>query len=113
MRRHLVLVTAACVTWVLAAHGQELPPVAPLPPVQPFAEWLAGVRSEALTRGIRPEILDAALADVAEPVEAILERDRTQAEFTLELDQYLKRRLTASLVRTAKANLTKSRTLLT
>jgi membrane-bound lytic murein transglycosylase B len=71
------------------------------------------VRSEALTRGIRPEIVEAALADVAEPVEAILERDRTQAEFTLELDQYLKRRLTPSLVRTAQANLTKSRTLLT
>ena len=113
MRRHLLLVAAACVSCVIAARVQELPPVAPLPPVQPFGEWLAGVRSEALTRGIRPEILDAALADVAEPVQTILERDRTQAEFTLELDQYLKRRLTASLVRTAQANLTKSRTLLT
>ncbi len=113
MRRHLLVVAAACVSCVIAVHVQELLPVAPLPPVQPFGEWLAEVRSEALTRGIRPEILEAALAEVVEPVDTILERDRTQAEFTLELDQYLKRRLTASLVRTAQANLTKSRTLLT
>ena len=112
MRRQLLGVAAACVCCVIAISAQELPPPDPIP-VQPFAEWLAALRAEALTRGIRTEVLDAALADVAEPVDAILERDRSQAEFTLELDQYLKRRLTPLLVRTAQARLTKSRTLLT
>jgi membrane-bound lytic murein transglycosylase B len=86
-----------------AAVGQEpavLAPVPPLPP--PFDVWLAELRAEAESRGIRAEILDRALAGVA-PVEQILERDRTQAEFTLDLDAYLKRRLTAPTVRTARA----------
>jgi membrane-bound lytic murein transglycosylase B len=113
MRRHLVMVAAACLSCVIAARVQELPAVAALPSAQPFAEWLAELRSEALARGIRPEVLDPALADVTEPVAAILERDRTQAEFTLELDQYLKRRLTPSLVRTAQTKFAGSRTLLT
>ena len=60
--------------------------------IQPFSEWLAAVRTEAESRGIRSEIIDRAFADV-EPVEQVLERDRTQAEFTLDLDAYLKRRL--------------------
>jgi membrane-bound lytic murein transglycosylase B len=63
-----------------------------------FAEWLAGLRAEALTRGIREEIVDAALADVAEPQPVILERDRAQAETVLSLEQYLSRRLTTKLM---------------
>jgi membrane-bound lytic murein transglycosylase B len=63
-----------------------------------FAEWLAGVRAEALTRGIRPEIVDQALADVSEPLPIILERDRAQAETVLSLEKYLSRRLTAKLI---------------
>ena len=96
---------------MLTASAQEIAPVPPLPP--PFTEWLAGIRAEALSRGIREEIVDAALADVEAPVETVLERDRTQAEFTLELDQYLKRRLTPRLIRTAQDLYTKQRTLLT
>ena len=44
-----------------------------------FAEFLTGVRTEALSRGIRKEIVDAAL-EVEEPMPIVLERDRTQAE---------------------------------
>jgi membrane-bound lytic murein transglycosylase B len=64
-----------------------------------FSEWLAGVRAEALTRGFRPEIVDAALADVSEPLPIILERDRAQAETVLSLETYLSRRLTPKLIR--------------
>ncbi len=67
----------------------------------PFDVWLAALRAEAETRGIRPEILDQALTGVR-PVAQILERDRSQAEFTLDLDTYLKRRLTPATVRTAR-----------
>jgi membrane-bound lytic murein transglycosylase B len=63
-----------------------------------FAEWLAELRAEALTRGIREEIVDAALADVSEPQPVILERDRAQAETVLSLEQYLSRRLTTKLM---------------
>ena len=63
-----------------------------------FSEWLAGVRAEALTRGIREEIVDAALADVSEPLPIILERDRAQAETVFSLEKYLSRRLTPRLI---------------
>ena len=47
------------------AIGQE--------PARPsFAEWLAGVRAEAIVRGLREEVVDAALADVTEPQPIIL-----------------------------------------
>src|SRR5690606_9836161 len=46
-----------------------------------FDVWLQDVREEALARGISPATVTAALSDVA-PVEQILERDRSQAEFT-------------------------------
>ena len=49
----------------------------------PFDVWLAELRTEAEARGIRPEVLDRALTGI-EPVAQILERDRTQAEFTLQ-----------------------------
>jgi membrane-bound lytic murein transglycosylase B len=49
-------------------------------------------------RGIKAETLQRAFAGL-EPLPIIVERDRTQAEFTLTLDEYLKRRLTPKLVR--------------
>lgn len=97
---------AAAVLLVLlstALTAQELQPVAPVAPLPlpPFDVWLAELRTEAEARGIRPEILDRALAGV-EPAAQILQRDRSQAEFTLDLDAYLERRLTAPTVRTAR-----------
>src|SRR5262245_20370283 len=80
-----------------------IPPVESLPPpLPPFDVWLSELRTEAETRGIRAEVLDLALTGI-EPVPQILERDRTQAEFTFTLDGYLKRRLTPATVRTARA----------
>ena len=88
-------------------------PIAPVPPLPPpFSEWLTTLRAEAEERGIRPEILDQAF-DGVEPVEQILERDRSQAEFTLNLESYLRRRLTPSFIRTAQKRYTDRRSLLT
>jgi membrane-bound lytic murein transglycosylase B len=67
-----------------------------------FAEWLAGVRTEALSRGIRQDIVDQALATVEEPVREVLERDHSQAEKVLPLESYISRRLTPAVVRTAR-----------
>jgi membrane-bound lytic murein transglycosylase B len=84
----------------LALLAQHPPPVPPLPP-PPFEEWLAGVRAEALSRGISQTTLDAAL-DGLEPLPIVIERDRTQAELVQTLDQYLARRLDARTIRTAQ-----------
>ena len=84
------------------AARQDLPP---------FDKWLAELRAEAQSRGIPAALLDRALAGV-EPVEQILERDRAQAEFTLDLESYLKRRLTRDTVRTAKRMHQRHRTVL-
>jgi membrane-bound lytic murein transglycosylase B len=95
-----------------SAAAQELPPPAPVAVVvTPFEEWLTLLRSEAAERGIRPEILDEALTGV-QPVEQILERDRSQAEFVLDLGAYLKRRLTRATVRTAQTMYSSHRALL-
>jgi membrane-bound lytic murein transglycosylase B len=98
---------AALVLSLPAAVAQE--PDAPRPP---FSEWLAGVRAEALTRGIREEIVDAALADVVEPQPVILERDRTQAEVVFSLEQYVARRLTPRLIRNGRVAYAEHRALL-
>jgi membrane-bound lytic murein transglycosylase B len=88
-----------------------LAPIAPLPAaVPPFDAWLEELRAEAVARGISSATIEKTLTGL-EPVEQVLERDRTQAEFALELDSYLKRRLTPQMVRTARSMLVRHRTL--
>ena len=90
------------------ALGQE-----PVPPARPtFAEWLTGVRAEAIARGMRGEVVDAALADVTEPQPVILERDRSQAETVLSLEAYIARSLTPKLILAGRDALTAHRELL-
>jgi membrane-bound lytic murein transglycosylase B len=106
-----ILITLLAATASLIAQApQAIAPVPPLPP--PFGEWLAAVRDEAATRGIRPEIIEEAFTGI-EPVEQILERDRAQAEFTLNLEAYLRRRLTRPILKTAQQMYTEHKVLLT
>ena len=87
--------------------------VAAQEPARPaFSEWLAGVRAEALARGVKPEIIDAALADVEEPLPVILERDRAQAETIFPLEHYVARRLTPRLIAGGRAAIARHRDLL-
>ena len=79
---------------------QQIPAVPPLPQ-PPFAEWLDGVRAEAIARGIRQATVDEALTGL-EPVATVIQRDRTQAEIVQTLDQYLKARVTARVAQTAR-----------
>jgi membrane-bound lytic murein transglycosylase B len=82
-------------------------------PARPsFAEWLAGVRAEAIARGVKEEIVDAALADVVEPQPIILERDRSQAETILPLETYIARSLTPKLILAGRDAIAKHRELL-
>ncbi len=66
-----------------------------------FEEWLAAVRAEALAKGISQGTVDAALGSV-ERLPVVVERDRTQAEVTLTLDQYVARRVPPRAVRNAR-----------
>ena len=91
--------------------AQEPPPVSPVAFPPPFETWLEGVRTEALARGIRGEIVAQALADI-QPVPQVVERDRTQAEFAFDLETYLDRRLTRETVRTADRMLVRHKALL-
>jgi membrane-bound lytic murein transglycosylase B len=107
-----LLATTAGVTGVPAVAATPQIPVPPETqaakpaqeePTRPsFAEWLDGVRQEALARGIRQEIVDQALSDIAEPMPVILERDRAQAETVFSLEKYIQRRLTPKLVKAGR-----------
>lgn len=94
------------------ALAQTPAPIPPLPSAMPtFDDWLGELRTEAASRGISPALIERALNGIA-PVEQILERDRTQAEFTLDLDAYLKRRLTRGTVTMAQRMSVRHRALL-
>ena len=67
-----------------------------------FSEWIAGIRMDAVARGVREEVVDEALASVTQPEPTVIERDRTQAEIVLPLEKYVTRRLTAKVVRSAR-----------
>lgn len=85
---HLVLVIAAL---------QALPAPAPTT----FEEFLAGVRVEALARGISEATVTLALSNLElQPV--VVARDRAQPEQVQSLDAYLAQRMTPRTVATAR-----------
>ncbi len=77
----------------------------------PFQEWLKGVRSEAISLGIRPATLDAALSGVT-LIPRVIELDHRQPEFTLTFRQYLDRVVPQSRVERAKRKLNENRAIL-
>jgi membrane-bound lytic murein transglycosylase B len=113
LRSAILAIAIVCLPGAPVAHAQEPPAVAPVPalPPPPFDVWLSDLRAEASSRGISDAVLDEALSGI-EPVEQILQRDRTQAEFVLDLASYLKRRLTRPTVRTAQQMYSRHRALL-
>ena len=85
----------------LASQAQQ--PDTPHDQARPsFSDWLAEVRVEAISRGLREETVDQALATVDEPLSVVLERDRTQAETVLPLETYIARQLRAPTLRNAR-----------
>ncbi len=99
----LKLVLALALAWQVAV---------PAPSERPdFPAFLAQLREQALAKGISAATVDAAFTGL-EPLEVVVERDRTQAETVLTVDQYIDRRLTRQFVRTARQQATAHRTLL-
>ncbi len=69
-----------------------------------YADWLAGLRVEALAEGISAATFDAALAGVA-PLPEVLASDRNQPELKLGLEAYLARLLSERRLTTGQAQL--------
>jgi membrane-bound lytic murein transglycosylase B len=77
-----------------------------------FADFLVTIRADAVARGIRPEIVDAALADIDEPLPVVIERDRAQAEAVFSLEKYIDRIVTPKLVAEGREKLGEHKALL-
>jgi membrane-bound lytic murein transglycosylase B len=84
----------ACAS-IVAQQAQE-------PPRPSFDEWLAGVRADALARGISQATVDAALGGL-QPEPVIVARDRAQPETTQSLDDYVSARLSPKTIANAEA----------
>ncbi len=94
-------VIAACVLLGVETSGQV---AVPAPPVaesrQDFSEFLSTLKEQAVAAGVSAATVEAALTNL-EPLEVVVERDRSQAEVVQTIDQYMSRRLTRAFVRTA------------
>ena len=97
----LCLLPATAGAQVLGADPTAPGNTTPAPVLLPFPEWLQGVREEALARGVSAPTVTSALRDIT-PVEQILNRDRSQAEFKESLSEYLSRRVGVPTVRLAR-----------
>jgi membrane-bound lytic murein transglycosylase B len=111
-----LIVTASLLALSLRIVAQT---PAPQEPAQPaavpdrpeFAVFVEGLRADALARGVRAVIVDQALNGL-EPSPTVIERDRSQAEVVLTVDQYVARRLTRTFVRTGREMSTRHQALL-
>ncbi len=93
--RHLILIICLASGVLLnAAYAQEQ---------QPFAEWLADLRSEALAEGINESLLDEALSVIEEPIPRVIELDQSQPEFVQTFSNYMNNRLSEARIARGQA----------
>jgi membrane-bound lytic murein transglycosylase B len=113
----LVLALASCQT---APQPQPVPPAPPPAPVAAapaadvkpsFAAWLDDARREALSRGIQPATVTAAMADLA-PIPRVVELDGRQPEFTQTFMRYLANAVAPSRINEGVAMMERHRALL-
>jgi membrane-bound lytic murein transglycosylase B len=81
------------------------------PPSPPFEEWLQGLIAEAHARGYSDELIDATLTGLT-PIPRVVERDSSQAEFTISLDRYFQTRVTPRIIRLGRQQAMEEGTLL-
>ncbi len=77
----------------------------------PFSTWLKQVREDAVQKGIRPDVVDAALND-ARPIRRVIQLDRNQPEFKLTYDQYMDRVVPYSRILKARVKYKENKSLL-
>jgi membrane-bound lytic murein transglycosylase B len=92
--------------------SQQAPPGATEAPSRPpFDEWLQELIDEAHARGFSEELINATLIGLT-PIARVVERDSSQAEFTITLDRYFQTRITTRVVRAGREHATEQRDLL-
>jgi len=76
-----------------------------------FDTWLAEFSAEASAKGISASTLKNALVGIR-PIPRVVELDRRQPEFTLTFSDYMKRVVTATRIKKARARYDKHKVLL-
>jgi len=85
------------------------PPAAPVEEPRPdFTDFVSALKQQAIAAGVTEATTNAAL-DGLQPLEIVVERDRSQPEVVLSTEQYVQRRLTRDFVRTAAEKLKEQR----
>jgi peptidoglycan lytic transglycosylase B len=104
MRLASVFLSCTLLFCALAIAQEVVPPVPPTAADaerEKFNEFVTQLRAEAVSRGISAATVEQALTGL-EPLPVVIERDRSQPEAVLSIDQYVQRRLTKSFVATAR-----------
>jgi membrane-bound lytic murein transglycosylase B len=98
-------------TVLLAAALLQAPqePVNQEPP--PFDEWLQALMAEARDRGYSDTLVEQALGGI-EPLQRVIQNDRSQAELVVGFDRYLRVRVTPAIVRRGRELARQHRTVL-
>lgn len=106
--KFLALVFSAALIQVVvpAPAPQPAPPVEEARP--DFSEFVSQLKQQAVAAGVSEHIVNSAL-DNLEPLEVVVERDRSQPEVVLSTEAYVQRRLTKAFVRTAAEHLKQQR----
>jgi membrane-bound lytic murein transglycosylase B len=78
-----------------------------------FNQWLAGAKSEAKARGVRPEIVDQAFAGFNGPIDRIIRLDQKQPEGTITWPTYRERVITDARIREGRELYAQHKPLLT
>jgi membrane-bound lytic murein transglycosylase B len=108
--RLLALIVAVLLLVPGHARAQALPQETP-PAPPPFSDWLLALRQEARDRGFSETLLDQTLEGI-EPLEHVVQSDRSQAELNPGFRRYLSTRLTPTMIRRGKEKATENRTVL-
>ncbi len=69
-----------------------------------FEAWQAELRTEALSKGISPDVFDSAFVGL-QPLKRVIELDRNQPEFTMTLETYLSKVVSNTRVKNARQKL--------
>jgi len=99
--RSLTIVAAVLALASGSARAQNQATDAPPAPPPPFSDWLLALKEEARERGFSDALLGETLSNV-EPLERVVQADRSQAELNPGFARYLSTRLTASMIRRGK-----------
>jgi len=97
----IVMMAVVCCLWAPASAAAE---------AKEFSAWLDELRVEALAAGISQQTLEAALADVEEPLPKVLDLDRNQAEGTFSLAKYVAVRVSDKRIADGRRMLRRYRT---